>query len=318
MSSHRVRVLFLTCHLPYPPISGGRRREYELLRRIGDDFDVHVYATTKTYDEDREHVAALQEFCSQVQIFAKPDLRNAPTTYGGKRSLLVAENASPDLTRAAGQLVERGGVDLIHAEGFYMAQHARSRRVPLLLVEQNLEYMLCRQRAELSPVSNKRRAVVEYLRTLRDETNAWRSADVVGAVTSEEANMILEAAPDMDVRVLPDGFDHLVESGIAPGPMHITQPTVVFIANFAYQPNVDAALYLCHRVLPLIRARRPDVRVLLVGNAPPPAVSDLACDGVVVTGRVPDVSSYLSQAHLVISPLRIGGGIKVKVLEALH
>lgn len=318
MGSRRPRVLFLTCHLPYPPISGGRRREFELLVRLSEHFDIHVYAASKTYTEDREHAAVLEEFCSDVQVSAKPDLRHSPDAYNGERSLLVAENASPKLARAAARMLQAREVDLIHAEGFYMAQHARDRKlIPLLLVEQNLEYTLCRQRAELSPVADKPRAVVEYLRTLRDETHAWRMADKIGAVTNDEADAMMEAAPDLDVRVLPDGFDHLAPRGTTPLP-DATVPTVVFVANFAYQPNVDAAQYLCRRVMPLVRARRPDVRLMLVGNAPPPTVWDLGCDDVIVTGRVPDVSPYISQAHVVVSPLRIGGGIKVKVLEALH
>jgi len=92
---------------------------------------------------------------------------------------------------------------------------------------------------------------------------------------------------------------------------------LTFIANFAYQPNVDAAVYFVRQVLPLVAASIPDVRLLLVGNAPPPEVLALAGPAVTVTGRVPDVDPYLEEATAVVCPLRIGGGVKVKMLEAL-
>jgi polysaccharide biosynthesis protein PslH len=92
----------------------------------------------------------------------------------------------------------------------------------------------------------------------------------------------------------------------------------VLLANFAYQPNVDAALHMCHDILPAVRSQVPDVRLWLVGNEPPPEVRELGCAHVEVTGRVADVAPYLDAADVVVCPLRIGGGIKVKAIEALR
>jgi polysaccharide biosynthesis protein PslH len=157
------------------------------------------------------------------------------------------------------------------------------------------------------------------LRTIDSETRAWQRADMCGAVTPDDLAIMRELVGSK-AHLVPDGFDHL-------GPADITKMTrmeqrsgtVVFVANFAYQPNIDAALNLGDKIWPLITRRVPDAHLLLVGNAPPPEVEVLARQSanVKVTGRVPEVGPYLDRAQVVVCPLRIGGGIKVKVLEAL-
>jgi glycosyltransferase involved in cell wall biosynthesis len=94
-------------------------------------------------------------------------------------------------------------------------------------------------------------------------------------------------------------------------------PGIVFVGNFTHPPNVDAAERLARGVLPLAHARCPDLTLHLVGDAPPESVRALAGGHVVVTGRVADVAPYLDRAAVVAAPLRQGGGMRVKVLEAL-
>jgi glycosyltransferase involved in cell wall biosynthesis len=91
----------------------------------------------------------------------------------------------------------------------------------------------------------------------------------------------------------------------------------VFVANFAYEPNVDAAHWFCAEILPRILECVPEAHAVLVGNEPPPGVLELRCEHVEVTGFVPSVRPYLDRAAVAVAPQRIGGGIKVKVLEAL-
>jgi glycosyltransferase involved in cell wall biosynthesis len=92
----------------------------------------------------------------------------------------------------------------------------------------------------------------------------------------------------------------------------------MLLANFGYAPNVDAALHFCRDILPAVQAVIDEVHVWLVGNAPPPEIRALAGPHVSVTGYVDDVRPFLDAADLVVCPLRIGGGVKVKMIEALR
>jgi len=114
--------------------------------------------------------------------------------------------------------------------------------------------------------------------------------------------------------VIPNGIDveYFQLQNVAREPARL-----LFTGNYEYAPNVDAALRLAYDVLPEVRKVIPFVRLWLVGNAPPPELQALASDTITVTGRVPDVRPYLAQATAFVSPLRLGAGIKNKILEAL-
>jgi glycosyltransferase involved in cell wall biosynthesis len=302
-----VRVLFLTCHLPYPPVSGGRLRELELLRRLGPEVVVHLCAVSKTFEQDRAAADRLHGSCESVAVFeASPGADDLPAQ--------LRRHCSPGATAYVRSLLDE--VDLVHVEGFYLLHHVPDPApVPLLLVGQNVEYSLWAQRVGIGEGGpQQREAFREFRETRAAELRAWRRADCCAAVTAEDRAAILRVAPELDVRIVPDGIDHLARPPAQSGE---PRPELVFVGNFAYHPNADAALWFCREILPRVRERVPEVRALLVGNAPPPEVLDLGCEHVEVTGRVHSVEGYLDRAAVAVSPLRVGGGIKVKMLEAL-
>ncbi len=302
-----MRVLFLTCHLPYPPISGGRHREYELLRRIAASVDLSVCAVSKTWAEDVRNAPALSPYCSDVRVVpADPHARPEPST-----PFQVLRHRS----RHVRPVLEDGEYDVIHVEGFYLMQHLRSLAPrPTVLIEQNIEYQLEEQRAAHSVGTAAWRHRREAERTRRAEQQAWHRADVVGALTEEDRAVILGAGVQR-VALVPDGIS-LPERNPVRTPLDAA-PVLTFVGNYGYEPNVDAALYFARSVLPIVAKTVPDVRLMLVGNAPPPQIRALAGASVTVTGRVADVGDYLDAATVVVCPLRVGGGVKVKMLEAL-
>jgi glycosyltransferase involved in cell wall biosynthesis len=312
------KVLFVTCHLPYPLISGGRRREYELISRLAREYEIHLLAFTKTYREDSENTAALRDACRSVTILPVECVTDPylPSQVG--------RHACGDGVATLRRIVRRNGIDLVHVEGFYVMQHVPDDlTIPVFLQEQNVEYLLWKQRAERARHPRaKTTALWEYMRTIDAEVAAWRRADACGAVTYDDLRVMRRALPSVNVRLVPDGLDHLDRREAEAVTRHEPDrrpPVASFVANFAYQPNVDAALYLAERIWPLISKRMPHARLLLVGNAPPPEVQALGArsPSITVTGRVPDVGCYLDESDVVLCPLRVGGGIKVKILEAL-
>lgn len=309
-----MRVLFLTCHLPYPLVSGGRLREHELLRRL-PGVEVHLVAVTKTYGEDAANAPFLEGTCASVTVFpaeATPPPSRLPAQVGRHRSAAAAEHVA--------RLLRDGRVDLVHAEGFYL-DHLVPRPCPRpkLLVEQNVEFRIWEQRAAVARGRREREAHGREAATTRSaEVAAWRSADRLAAVTEDDRSAMLAVAPGLEVRVVPDGAP--ARSPALPRrPAQVAGPLAVFVANFAYQPNADAAVHLCRDVWPSVLERVPGAGLYLVGNAPPPEVTRLArrARSVTVTGRVPSVEPYLAAADVVACPLRLGGGVKVKVLESL-
>ena len=115
------------------------------------------------------------------------------------------------------------------------------------------------------------------------------------------------------VRVNPFGIE-------IPAPLDTAvqeQNTLLFVGNFTHAPNVDAAVWLGKEIMPLLREQCPGIRLWLIGIYPPPEVKALACNDIEVTGPVPEIEPYFARAALVVAPVRIGGGMRMKVLQAM-
>ncbi len=135
------------------------------------------------------------------------------------------------------------------------------------------------------------------------------------AVSDVDARQLAGCAPGAAVTVVPNGvapeFFHPMEAPEDPAGL-------VFTASFTYAPNVDAMVFFCREVLPQIRAVVPGARLTIAGREPPPEVTALAAlGGIEVTGTVPDMRPYLARAAVVVVPLRLGSGTRIKILEAM-
>lgn len=313
----RLRVLYLSCHLPWPAISGGRRRELELIRRVASDHDVHLLAVSKTPAEDQAATSRLADCCRAVEVFAAEAAPRSSTPTACRQE---RRHRSAALTARVDELLAAGTADIVHVEGFYLMQHLpRIVGVPVLLVEQNIEYELEHQRAAALPgAAADLEAYADAHRTRVAEVAAWRRADRVAVLTPEDRATMAAELPGLVPDVVPDGADHVPLPGAAWNGQAVSgTPTIAFVANFAYAPNLDAAELLLREILPRVRAAVPEARLWLVGNEPPASLGRRA-DRVTVTGRVESVIPYLDRADVVLCPLRIGGGIKVKAIEALR
>jgi glycosyltransferase involved in cell wall biosynthesis len=295
-----VRVLFLTCHLPYPTVSGGRVREFELLRRAAArGVQVDVCVVSKTPQADRRHAQTFARALGEGRVTV---CSTHPHPSGPAQ---VARHASADARARVARALAEVDYDLVHVEGFYLMQHLPPETPPVLLVEQNVEHELWRQRGNET----------EAARTRRAEVAAWRSATLCAAVTEVDRRTMLASAPDVAVRVVPDGSDHLQdERRIDLRRRHAGRRGALFVGNFAYEPNLDAARWLLDDVWPLVGATR---RLVLVGNAPPAELRERTSATVTVKGRARSLAPHYARADIVVCPLRIGGGVKVKMVEAL-
>ncbi len=311
-SGQPLRLLFVTTHLPFPPRSGGRVREWELLRRL-DGVEIRLVACSKEPFDPADR-AALLEHCRSVDVFPVDPHRAPPTAPA-----LLRRHWCPAAASVVRDRLGSGQIDLVHVEGFHAEQLVSGQLgMPLVLAEQNIEYQLGNQRAALAVDKRERRALrAEAKATKVAEVAAWRRARVCITVTELDRRTAQRAAPTTNFEVVPDGVTPIAAvDGTSP---EGRGSTVLFLANYAYEPNLDAARHLCQNIWPRVRARNASAELVLAGRAPPEELRALAhaTAGVNLVGEVDDVASPLRGADVVVCPLRIGGGVKVKVLEAL-
>ena len=336
-----MEILFITSHLPFPPASGGRRREYELISRLGKNFKIHLCSLTTEPELDSLNLRYLEPHCSSISLCRI----SKPVQHDGKaqrRPWLMNRYYSEEGGNRIAQLLRDHFYDIVHLEGYYLMQLLpMSLELPVVLVEHNIEYSLDLQRTLLSRsyqdfISHWR----EYYLTFLWERTFWKRATKVVTLTVEDQTRINRIEPEVDVQLIPNGIDH--EPTISPLRSYSRSytrtnslqnsnylnfqdgkgPSVLLVCNFAYEPNIDAALYFSNCIFPLVLNQVPDAILYLVGKSPPAEVFSLTrtCNKtshIEVTGFVESLNPYYRDAKVVVCPLRIGGGIKVKILEAL-
>ncbi|KZB79290.1 glycosyltransferase [Amycolatopsis regifaucium] len=317
----RRRVVYVTHHLPWPVDSGGRLREAQLIARLADRFDIDLVAVSKDLDKDRRGIRQACALGVRPRLFAATQAEGVSGPHALRHDSAPARrHLRHRWRRGAGRAA---GTEVVHVEGHYlMSLLPRSARRRAILVEHNIESALLRQAVHAVPPPRPELSVTsaDAARTRIDERQAWLTARMVVGVTPEDVSAIAEVVGPARARLVPNGADHVLgadERKFRRDPECASQ--LVFVGNFAYSPSADAAHELIERILPAVRALAGPASLALVGSGPPRWLYEAAArrGGVTVTGTVADVVPWLRGATVVVAPLRIGGGVKVKVLEAL-
>jgi sugar transferase (PEP-CTERM/EpsH1 system associated) len=327
-------ILLLTPQFPYPPHQGTTLRNYNLIAGLAQRHEVHLLSFG---DPAASRGTPLDDLCQSVQVIAPPERTMLQRLQG------LALSRLPDMAQrlpstafqsALTATLEQLDPDVVEVEGIEMAQYlfqaARHRGAanrPLLVFDDhNAEYVL-QQRAFETDIRQPKRwlgaaySFVQWQRLKGYERRACRMADRVVAVSDPDAAAICQLDPGLEPVVVPNGVDmayytaNVPALGVdeGPGPQDL-----VFTAKMDFRPNVDAVLWFAGAVLPHIRRESPQTRFWVVGKDPHPRLDPLAADpGIVVTGWVEDIRPYIAGAALYVIPLRIGGGTRLKVLEAM-
>jgi glycosyltransferase involved in cell wall biosynthesis len=247
---------------------------------------------------------------------------------------LALRLSSPIMRQHMTRLLREKPYDVVQVEGVEMApyvpdrwaakQPGKTSRPRLVFDDHNAEYVL-QKRAFLTDVRRPRRwvaaaySLVQWRKLTSYERRVCRTADRVVAVSDVDADALRRLAPGLEVTVIPNGVDlEFNRLGAASPAAGMGANALVFTGKMDYRPNVDAVIWFVTAVLPGILAQIPDARFYIVGQQPHVRVQALAeHPAVTVTGRVPDVRPYIAGAAVYVVPLRIGGGTRLKVLEAM-
>ncbi len=223
----------------------------------------------------------------------------------------------PGIQQILDDLLAQKRFDLVQVEDNAMGVYRYRTTLPIVFTEHEVRRprpIQWRKPADQSWI-NWALSELDWQRWPRYQQDVWNRFDRIQVFTTRDAARIRSMAPEVAdrVRVNPFGIELPEQSDL-----DVEQSnTVVFVGNFTHLPNVDAALWLGHEIMPRLRGLCPGVRLSLVGICPPSNVRALACSDIVVTGAVPQIEPILERAAVVLAPLRIGGGMRMKVLYAM-
>jgi glycosyltransferase involved in cell wall biosynthesis len=317
-----MKVLLLTQVLPYPPDSGPKVKTWNVLKYLAQHHDVTLVSFVR--GDQSEEVRHLATYCEAVHTvpIQRGALRDA--WYMGRsllanQAFLMVRDDRAAMRRLIDHLVAGQAFDIVHADQLNMAQYAA--RVPgarKVLDAHNALWVLYKRLWQTMGSGPKKWLLGRDWRLLkRYEGDICRQFEVLLAVSQEDKVALEEAAgQSLDFTVIPIAID---ADEVAQVDRHEQADHILHIGTMFWPPNIDGILWFLNEVLPLIRAQRPNIVFDVVGAKPPPEIVAFGQNGsgVNVTGYVDDPAPYLKNAGVMVVPLRAGGGMRVKILNAL-
>lgn len=312
-----MKVLWVNANFLHPTTKGGQIRTLEMLRRLHQRHEIHYAAL-----EDPRHPEGVSKAC-EYSTKAYPFRLDVPARHSPRfyaqvmRGLIdplpvaIRRFRSTEMEQALQDVARKEEFDCAVCDFLVSAGHfpALERAV---LFEHNVETMIWRRHAETATDRARRTYFrMQAERMFNFEARACRQAAHVVAVSREDAATLQRLFGIHDVTPIPTGVD--VEY-FRPAAGAANQADLVFVGSMDWMPNVDGITWFFEEVFPLIRERRPETTVAIVGRTPPKSLSRYPAR---ITGTVPDVRPYLWGSRVSIVPLRVGGGTRLKIYEAM-
>ncbi len=322
-----MRLLLLTPQLPYPPYQGASLRNFNLIAQLARRHQVCLLSFLEP-DQSLDDAGPLLDVCEWVDTLPVPQRSHAlrlRQMLATRRPDMAWRLWSPAFRDQLAMRLAESAFDVVQIEAIELAPYLTIIEAawprPLIVYEaHNAEWVL-QKRACLADLRIPSRwlaaaySFVQWMRLKGYEADVCRRTDRVVAVSEADQDAIHAITPEIEVTVVPNGVDLNEYTGYE-GPI---QPfDLVFVAKMDFRPNVDAMLWFGQEVLPLIHRRRPQVKLAIVGQRPHPRLASLRdAPGVTITGRVADVRPYIAGATVYVAPLRVGGGTRLKLLQAM-
>ena len=321
-----MKILFVTPFLPSPPRFGGQRRLDGLMRGLARTHEVSALSFNRTDEWEQSSVEATRSYCREVVTLPNLDL----TDNREKRTLQLRSLASihsyehllaarrKDFQKALDRMLSAVRYDVVQFEFVQMAafDFASSGTGPVFVLdEHNIEFDIIRRTAR-APGELSRHVYnsLNWRKLAREERAAWRRFDGITLTSRRDEELLLADFRGAQTAVVPNGVD---VSEFSPVDTAREAEMVLFFGAINYHPNHDGVTYFIDEIFPKLRRLRPNARFCILGPGARQSVLDRQGNGVEVLGMVDDVGPYLDRASAIVVPLRIGGGTRLKIVEAL-
>ncbi len=317
-----MRVLFLAPRLPIPADTGGKIRTLNILKQMTKWAQVHL-ACFSFDAADKEHVPSLARLGVEVTLVPLGESSFLQKVLGVVIAPLpfsIGKYNSAQMVEALKALRVHQGFDAVHIDHLHMA-HYRSLfdGLPTVMDEHNVEYMILNRCAKVEKKLAKKIIYEQQAGKMKAFEKKQASAfSRVLAVSQDDRKILLELNDaQVPVEVIPNGVD--TDFFQSEPQRYASEKAIVFTGSLDWLPNEDAVVWFGNEILPLIWQQMPEVKFYVVGKSPSPQILALQHKDarVIVTGRVDDVRPVMDKAQVFVCPIRVGGGTRLKILEAM-
>jgi glycosyltransferase involved in cell wall biosynthesis len=313
-----LRILQLVPRFPYPLIDGGAIGIYkptQAIAALGHEI------TMVTFPDANEQVtnSGLQElgkFC-RVELVSRPlPSRNATllrTMFKG--AYPIERRMMPEMFELLKKLLSENTWDLVHVDACHMGNYGiwikEHYGLPVILRQHNFETLIYERFAATTknPIA-KFIAFIHAKRMLKEETRIMASLKHIVAITKQDEEIMQRYVPSAEYSIIPAGVDI---SYFSPRNAIKEEDSILWIGGMSWEPNRDAIEFFAKEILPDIVKEHPQIRFDIVGEGT--ETLGIIGGNIQIHGRVPDIRGYLEKAKILICPLRIGGGMRLKLLD---
>ncbi len=321
-----MHILWLKTELLHPVDKGGKIRTYQTLKHLKAAHRV-TYLTLDDGSAAPDAEARAEEYCHELirVTFSAPPKGTAGFYADLARNVVsslpyaVSRYRSAAMRDAIRRAVRERGIDLVICDFLTPSINVpHDLGVPTLLFQHNVEAAIWERHADVASHPVKKAYMREQWRRMRAwERDECRRFDHVIAVSEADRDVFRNDYGVTSVSDVPTGVD--TDFFRPSGTVSLQPHEIAFTGSMDWMPNEDGIAWFVREILPLVRREVPDASLSIVGRNPAPGVRALADEAnrVVVTGTVPDIRPYLERAGAIIVPLRVGGGTRLKIFEAM-
>lgn len=315
-----MKILMFTPYVPYPPNSGGQTRTFNLIKKLSLKHEITSFCFLRS-DQKPPDLTELKKYCKKIQIV----YRNKAWKSLNK-IFLTGISPYPYLANMYNYLFVKNEIkkelasqpyDLIHVETYYIMPNIPETTVPVLLAEQTIEYLVYQhfmETTKLWPI--KPLLKIDVMKHKYWEKYYWKKAKKVVAMSDADKKVMLDLVPSLDVDTVANGIDKEWFSQKIAAPAK-NETTFLFVGQFNWLQNLEAADILAKKIWPLINAKLPKAKLWIVGRNPTKKILDLQTINIKVSGDVEDIRVAYQKSNVLIAPLYGGGGTRYKTLEAM-
>ena len=313
-----MKILYVCHRFPFPPKRGGKIRPFNMIKHLAAEHEVTVASLARSPEEAREG-AGIAPFCAHYEVAEVNGLIQSARMVARLPTLTPSSMGyfySSELKRRIAELLARVQFDLIFVHCSSVAPYVASvRGIPKILDFGDMDSQKWLEYSHYKPFPLSLGYRLEGVKLQRMEKRLARQFDLCTATTRAEWDTLENFATGVSSDWFPNGVD---SEFFKPTRVPYEPETISFVGRMDYYPNQECMFEFCAKTLPLLRERRPNIKLLIVGADPAPAVRKLGeLPGVTVTGSVPDVRPYLHKSALMVAPLNIARGTQNKILEAM-
>jgi glycosyltransferase involved in cell wall biosynthesis len=328
MNPQRLNILCVSPMPASPPRFGAQARMHGLMTQLARHHDLTAVMLVDEEFDIEECRRAMQVYCRDVVLLRNPNGSGISKRVLQLRSLTSRRSFErlrvrvPALQRALDQVLRARRFDIVNLEfsflgGYNLRQAPPGDRPPALVVDShNIDYDLARQYASAGGLVRRLYAAANWRKLRREELATYRDADGVYLCSVADRQRLLDEAPGARTLVIPNAADVEYYQPRATDPSPDGR-TVVFFGLLSYFPNVDGVTHFVQEIWPRIAKEHPKACLKIIGGQAPRSLQALARPGVELTGFVPDLRPHLAEAAAVVVPLRLGGGTRLKIVEAM-